>query len=155
VSDFKEAVLDTINPNEAELRSAVNTAFDAMYSRTAAGPLPAPGAPGEIGPPGAPFAPSALFGAFAFCGESSEIRGSIYNISWTASTGADSYGGHVKLTDDIFYSLTGVISAPQTSGIVVTNTTGDARISACNAAGCSGLSSDRFPFSQQPQCENF
>lgn len=148
--DFRRAVLASIHPNETTLRNAVNGAYAELYNAIATGPIGAPLPPGEPGPIGSPSAPPSYTGSFSFCSTSQGVAVSVYQTFWPAVSGATQYGLYAKGYRDPAYNYTGVATA--TTSYIFTNISGDGRVNACNANGCSGLSADAVTVSHQPQC---
>ncbi|MDY6947626.1 MAG: hypothetical protein SXG53_18110 [Pseudomonadota bacterium] len=148
--DFRRAVLAALHPNETALKNAVNTVYAELYNATASGPVGPPLPPGEPGPIGSPSAPAPYWGSFSFCGTYQGTPVSIYQTFWAASPGATLYGLYAKTFQEPAYRYTDSTAA--TTSYIYTNTTGDGRVSACNANGCSGLSVDAVGVSHQPQC---
>lgn len=151
--DFRRAVLETLKSNETTLKNAVHTVYAELYKPQASGPQGPPLPPGEPGPPGAPAAPASLWGSFLNCGTYQGSPVTIYQAWWSASANAIDYGLFAKTTQEPAYRYTGTTTG--TTGFIYTNTTGDGRVNACNASGCSGLTLNRVVVSHQPQCGGF
>lgn len=138
--DFRRAVLSTIKSDETALRNAVHAVYSELYRADAAGPIGPPLPPGDPGPIGAPPITPSVWGAFSHCGTHNGGVVSVYSVQWTPTPNTDLYVGWVKMTSEPAFRYSIHVPATQTSLLLVTNTTAEGRISSCNGAGCSGMS---------------
>lgn len=143
--DFRRAVLSTIKPEETALRNAVHQVYQELYRADATAPggaVPLP--PGDPGPIGAPSITPSVWGAFSYCGYRQGVYVSFFDMYWTATPNTNRYLGWVKASAEPAFRF-----SDETTGthfFVLTNTTGEARVSSCNGSGCSGMS-DRLTVS--------
>lgn len=137
LSDIRKALTESVRSNETALLSAVDAAFAAM-NNTGSGPgggSDSPLPPGAPSPAGAPPAPTGLVGTPWGCSAGL----STYSLQWNASPTATRYDGFFRSQSGFYYSYDGsVASAPAYAGA---NYNALLRIRACNATGCSALSS--------------
>ena len=92
---------------------------------------------------GAPPIPPSVWGNFSGCGYTDQnVYVSIFDMYWTATPNTDRYIGWVKASVEPAFRY-----GDETFGthlFVLTNTTGESRVSACNGYGCSGMSNSRL-----------
>jgi hypothetical protein len=122
-ADFK-AVLDQMStPGETELQSAIDTVWNAMGGGGGGGGSP-PGAPGWI------------IGGFMYCVAPGT---GVHGIGWEPKATATLYGVYYSPTPFISWSYAG--STPVSGGTFYNTVTVRVKTQACNAYGCSALSS--------------
>lgn len=142
--DFRRAVINTIRSEETALRAAVATVYSELYRADASAPggvTPLP--PGDPGPIGAPPITPSVWGSFSHCGTHNGATVSVYSTQWTPTPDTSRYIGWVKMTSEVAFRYSAETPASQTQLWLISNTTGEGRISSCNAVGCSGLSTSR------------
>jgi hypothetical protein len=125
VEDFQEAVFSAVNYTEVGLIANVLTVWNSMENPT----VLVPSAPAIVD-----GVPMACAGGF-----------STYTVVWSASPNAAAYAGYLREPNGITYIKKALWSRSTTSSPAYTNFNTDARIEACNGAGCSGMSVDSFP----------
>ncbi len=126
--DFKRATYVAVN-NDPPSIAFINSTWEAMSAQQIPG--------GQVpAPPGAPAAPSSVLSLPTGC-----VSGfSTYSVSWNAPANTTYYVTYVKLPNSLLYAVSDRIDAPQNWGYGYTNYNTDARIAACNSAGCSLMS---------------
>lgn len=126
--DLKRATYVAVN-NDSALIAHINSTWEAMSTQQIPG--------GQVpAPPGAPSAPSGVLSVPTGC-----VSGfSTYSVHWDAPANTTYYVTYVKLPNSLLYGVSDRIDAPQNWGYGYTNYNTDARIAACNAAGCSLMS---------------
>jgi hypothetical protein len=147
IGDFRAAVLRVVGSSETSLRNAVSATYAKLYNATASGPWGPPLPVGDPGPVGAPAAPS-IWGAFSHCANSSSGPVAVYSMQWSAVANVTAYVGWAKLDTETLYRYGADAPASQTNMWLVGNGIGDGRVSSCNGAGCSGLSTTRVVANQ-------
>lgn len=122
------------------LRNAVSQIYQELYRADASAPggiVPLP--PGDPGPVGAPPITPSVWGNFNGCGYTAQnIFVSIFDMYWTATPNMDRYLGWVRASAEPAFRFGD--EAVGTHLFVLTNTTGESRVSSCNSVGCSGMS---------------
>ena len=139
--DLKRALTDSVRPSETALLNAVNQTFSTMnnVSTGPGGSADIPAGPGQPGAPNAPPPPTNLSGTPFGCRIGPQGAPlSYYNVSFTLSPGATSYDGFFRSANGIYYGYGGSgTSSPSQAGA---NFNTILRLRACNANGCSSLS---------------
>ena len=139
--DLKRALTDAVRPGETGLLNAVNETFSTMnnVSSGPGGPSDIPAGPGQPGAPNAPLPPAGLNSTPYGCaaGPGGEAL-SYYTVSFGLSPGATSYDGFFRHSNGLYYVYGGsTITSPGNAGA---NYNTVFRLRACNANGCSALS---------------
>lgn len=70
---------------------------------------------------------------------------SYHTVVWSPSTNASAYGGYLRDPNGVTYTHKHVFSKNTSAAVAFTNYNTDAKFSACNNSGCSGLSLDSYP----------
>lgn len=138
--DLRRAVRATISDSETTLKNAVATAYNDLYTSAAAGPIGPPLPPGDPGPVGAPPYPASMSAAYAGCGTYNGLYLTVYQTYWSATPDTTTYVGWIKADADPAFRYDTHVDASVTSLPLFTNQHAEARMSSCNASGCSGLS---------------
>ncbi len=125
IEDFQEAVFAAVAYTESALFNQVLSTWLSMNPS----PNPIPSPPALVD--GSPLHCS---GGFSY-----------YTVFWSPSSNTSAYGGYLRDPNGVTYTQKHVFSQDTTASVAFANYNTDAKFSACNGSGCSGLSLDSFP----------